>query len=128
MTLHQIDMILDLDTVASDKNLLSSLSTKEEIKTVEVLNEWVLVSHVWKNPGPSPVNMLNIFVKLPATSTGEEKLFLSPSTSLTSFCHSVLLQSLALLTVSFYGWIYTRWQYLTLLKRDPLAHVRLLKG
>lgn len=128
MTLHQIDMILDLDAVASDKNLLSSLSTKEEIKTAEVLNEWVLVSHVWKNPGPSPVNMLNIFVKLPATSTGEEKLFLSPSTSLTSFCHSVLLQSLALLTVSFYGWIYTRWQYLTLLKRDPLAHVRLLKG
>lgn len=121
-------MILDLDAVASDKNLLSSLSTKEEIKTAEVLNEWVLVSHVWKNPGPSPVNMLNIFVKLPATSTGEEKLFLSPSTSLTSFCHSVLLQSLALLTVSFYGWIYTRWQYLTLLKRDPLAHVRLLKG
>jgi hypothetical protein len=60
-------MILDLDAVARDKNLLSSLSTKEEIKTANALNEWVLVSQVWKNPRPQPVNMLHIFVKLPRT-------------------------------------------------------------
>ena len=56
-----IDMNLDL----LPKNLLSSLATKEEIKSAEGLDEWAIVSSVWKSPPPT--TMLHVFVKLPAT-------------------------------------------------------------
>jgi hypothetical protein len=93
LMLYQINMNLDL----LPKNLLSSLATQEKIKSAEGLDERAIVSSVWKSP-PLP-NMLHVFVRLPAA--GEEKLFLlgkehhlEKLLSL-SFCHSVVLQSLA---------------------------------